>query len=578
MTPQETQAVDRQKRLEEKLKVHIQREYDLGEKVITLLKQKKQLEERLQEQQKAKEQLEQQLADMSTVKEDVEQQFLETKTTLQAQQHTLKTRSRMILQEEEQSREKLGELHRQIAELQGELLFLDAQKGEEQQELAKRIVQLQKKEQVQQQKLRKIVEQRDEVEKRLHLIIKKYNRLAGAYKKEKHAHEQRLEALNQEQINRDARIELLRDEQKLNEETLLKEIEALREEKSELEAKLQRHEQENPTPGWSHDENLLQVIERQNRYIQELKDKAHQRSTMLRTENETLRAEMEDLASTQEKVKWENQMLENSLKDLQSDLAEYMSLKHKFDAVQREKEKFEKTFQRRLQLFDEQPTENLQQVVMFRSDEKTEAIHEEMPPKASFFSRIWHWIFYGRKSLFGWLNMANPRLLNVVLIVVAVLLIFSILQLIPWQYMRIGKRETVRAVSTTALDNQKMAETSGAPEMTASEKQTPFRSVRAKSKASAPSKKITQIEPVVTPSPELTVTPISKPTGTPAKTPGKKNGINRVQTLVSARHAPRITVFLSQQNAQQAFSPSFEFPTIQNNRIVRRHREQKQRI
>ncbi|GAK52615.1 hypothetical protein U14_03867 [Candidatus Moduliflexus flocculans] len=573
MTPQETQAVDRQKRLEEKLKVHIQREYDLGEKVITLLKQKKQLEERLQEQQKAKEQLEQQLADISSVKEDVEQQFLETKTTLQAQQRTLKTRSRMILQEEEQSREKLGELHRQIAELQGELLFLDAQKGEEQQELAKRIVQLQKKEQVQQQKLRKIVEQRDEVEKRLHLIIKKYNRLAGAYKKEKHAHEQQLEALNQEQINRDARIELLRDEQKLNEETLLKEIEALREEKSELEAKLQRHEQENPTPGWSHDENLLQVIERQNRYIQELKDKAHQRSTMLRTENETLRAEMEDLASTQEKVKWENQMLENSLKDLQSDLAEYMSLKHKFDAVQREKEKFEKTFQRRLQLFDEQPTENLQQVVMFRSDEKTEAIHEEMPPTASFFSRIWQRIFHGRKSLFGWLNMANPRLLNVVLIVVAVLLIFSILQLIPWQYMRIGKREAVR----TTLDSQKIANTPGVSEMTGSEKQTP-------SAASAPSKAITQIEPVVTPSPartrtpELTASPTAKPTEPPAKTPGKKNGINRVEMLVSAKYAPRITVFLSQQNAQQAFSPSFEFQTIQNNRIVRRHREQKQRI
>ena len=52
-TPQNVLTAERQKMLEEKLKVHIQREYDLGEKVIGLLKQKKQLEETLQEQQTA---------------------------------------------------------------------------------------------------------------------------------------------------------------------------------------------------------------------------------------------------------------------------------------------------------------------------------------------------------------------------------------------------------------------------------------------------------------------------------------------------------------------------------------------
>ena len=568
MTPQDTQAIDRQKRLEEKLKVHIQREYDLGEKVISLLKQKKQLEERLHEQQQAQGQLEQQLAELSTVKQDVEQQFLETQTTLHAQQRTLKTRSRMILKEEEHSREQLDALHRQIAELQGELLALDAQKSEEQEELGKRIAQLQRKEQAQQQKLRKIVEQRDEVEKRLRLIIKKYNRLAGAYKQEKKAHEEQLDALNQEQINREARIELLRDEQKLNEETLLKEIEALREEKSELEAKLQQQEQENPTPAWAHDENLLQVIERQNRYIQELKDKAHQRSTMLRAENDTLRVEMEELASAQEKVTWENQMLENSLKDLQSDLAEYMSLKQKFDEVQRKKETFEKTFQRRLRLFEEQPEAERDESATFQSDEKTEVIHEDAPPTTTFFGRIWQRLFHGKHSFFSWMNMANPRLLNVVLIVIALLLILSIVRLIPWEYMHIGK-QAARPAETT----QSLSET---PDDASAK-------VRAKPEAASP-QKVTRIEPVLTPSlaktptPKLMASPTAKPTPAAAKTPGKKNAAERRKARAPLRQPPRIEVLLSQQDAQQAFSPSLKSPTIHNNSILRRHHAQKQQI
>ncbi len=588
MMPQNVQAVERQKRLEEKLKVHIQREYNLGEKVIALLKQKKELEGQLLEQRNAQGHLEQELAEISMAKQDVEQQFLETQTTLQAQQRTLKTRSRMILQDEEHSRETLDELHRQIAELQGELLFLDAQKGEEHTELAERIAALQRKEQVQQQKLRKIVEQRDEVEKRLRLIIKKYNRLAGAYKQEKRTHEQQLEALNQEQIHQEARIELLCDEQKVNEETLQKEIEALREEKSELEAKLQCHEQENPTPAWSHDENLLQVIERQNRYIEELKDKAHQRSTMLRTENDTLRTEMDDLASAQEKVKWENHMLENSLKDLQSDLAEYMSLKHKFDEVQREKEKFEKTFQRRLRLFDEQPAVEHEEVATFRNDEKTEAIQEETE-SATFFGRLWQRLFHRKNGFFGWMNMANPRLLNAVLIVIAILLSVSIIQLIPWQYMQIGKREAMRPAQTTQSVGQNEVQPPHMLENADTQAQTPPAvatppAVRVKPAASAPSKKVARIKPAVTPSsaktptPTLTASPKPKRTPPVVKTPGKKNAVKRPQASASLRQPARIDVSLSQHEAQRAFSPSDESPTIHNNSILRRHHQQKQNI
>lgn len=434
-TPQNVLTAERQKMLEEKLKVHIQREYDLGEKVIGLLKQKKQLEETLQEQQTAHAKLEGELAEIAAQKNEAEQNFSDAQKSLHEQQRTLKSRSRLIQQDEEQSRGTLEQLHRQIDALREELQSMDSQKQTEQAQLAEKIIRLQRKEQAQQQKLHQLVTHRDEVEKRLAFVVKKYKRLALLQKQQKKQHEQQLESLYQEQIHREARIELLRDEQKVNEEALLKEIETLKEEKAALQAKLGQQDESGAPTTWANDENLLQVIERQNQYIQELKDKAHQRSVMLREENDALRKEMDDLASSQDKVKWENHLLETSLKDLQSDLTEYMNLKQKFDAVQREKENFEKTFQRRLRLFEEQ-----QEAAPVKVARELPAA-TEIIPAAERPGTFRHWL---RRGLFSWMNMGNPRLLNAVLFALAMFLAFWIYQMIPWRYMQIGKPTAAR--------------------------------------------------------------------------------------------------------------------------------------
>ena len=434
-TPQNVLTAERQKMLEEKLKVHIQREYDLGEKVIGLLKQKKQLEETLQEQQTAHAKLEGELAEIAAQKNEAEQNFSDAQKSLHEQQRTLKSRSRLIQQDEEQSRGTLEQLHRQIDALREELQSMDSQKQTEQAQLAEKIIRLQRKEQAQQQKLHQLVTHRDEVEKRLAFVVKKYKRLALLQKQQKKQHEQQLESLYQEQIHREARIELLRDEQKVNEEALLKEIETLKEEKAALQAKLGQQDESSAPTTWANDENLLQVIERQNQYIQELKDKAHQRSVMLREENDALRKEMDDLASSQDKVKWENHLLETSLKDLQSDLTEYMNLKQKFDAVQREKENFEKMFQRRLHLFEEQ-----QEAAPMKVARELPAA-TEIIPAAERPGTFRHWLRHG---LFSWLNMGNPRLLNAVMFALAIFLAFWIYQMIPWRYMQIGKPTAAR--------------------------------------------------------------------------------------------------------------------------------------
>ncbi len=49
------------------------------------------------------------------------------------------------------------------------------------------------------------------------------------------------------------------------------------------------------------------------------------------------------MLDSQEKMKWENQMLETSLKGLQTDLAEYMQLQKRFEEVQREKKHSKKS-------------------------------------------------------------------------------------------------------------------------------------------------------------------------------------------------------------------------------------------
>ena len=179
--------------------------------------------------------------------------------------------------------------------------------------------------------------------------------------------------------------------------------------------------------------------------------------------------------------------------------------------------------------------------------------------------------------------MANPKLLNVVLIVIAILLMLSIVRLIPWEYMHIGK-QTTRSAETDQSLNQEMAEMPEALDAATSQPPDDASAKVDAKPAAAPSRKVTQIEPVLTPlsvktpAPKLTASPTAKPTPAAAKTPGKKNAAERRKARASLRQPPRIEVFLSRQDAQQAFSSSIAFPTIHDNSILRRHHTQKQQI
>jgi len=442
-TSQDPQDYQREKMLKEKLKTHIQREFNLGEKVISLLKQKKQLEESLQDQRNAQTALEKELEKINKGKKSIEQKFLQAQQELQEKQQKLKTRSRIIIEDEENSRETLEQLRQKIGVLQGQLDVVDAKKVEEKKRLIRNIQKLRQKEKLQSQKLQKISHQRDTVESRLHSAVKKYKHLATVYHRDKKQHEQQLETLYQEQFNREARIELLRDEKHINEENLLKEIESLKQAKTELEGKLEHLQQQASPDSWAVDSDLLQVIEKQNQYIQELKEKARKRSAILKEENETLRKEMETIADTQEKVKWENQMLESSLKDLQADLAEYLQLRDKFEAVQQEKENFEKLFQRRLQFLEHYEEEG--QTSQSSQSDSTERIVEEQTDRDESFQNgedlgdqksFLKKIFPKKHRLMGWLSMSKPKLLTAFLVLLMVALSIQIYRLIPWRYLR----------------------------------------------------------------------------------------------------------------------------------------------
>ena len=581
--PQDSQDIQKQKILEKKLKTHIQREFSLGEKVISLLKQKKQLEESLVEQQEAQTKLENDLEVMLKSKKTVERKFLQTQKTLQEKQHKLKTRSRIIIEDEENSRETLERLHQKIEILQGQLNTVDTQKIEEKKRLIQNLQKLRQKEKFQRQKLQKIVEQRDTTEKRLRSVVKKYKQLSRKYHHGKNQHEQQLETLYKEQINREARIELLRDEKHINEENLLKEIESLKQAKAELEEKLKQVEKQDSSTSWAFDSDLVQVIEKQNQYIQELKEKARKRSTILKTENETLRKEMESMLNDQEKAKWENQMLESSLKGLQTDLAEYMQLKNKFEEVQKEKEDFEKLFQRRLQFFDDRDSEtHPTQVIsaespseeLIKQKEGTQELQKTRREKTDkhFFKRL----FPTKNRLMEWLNISKPRLLNAFLVILVIAIAIAIYHLIPWRYMWPMKVSRTQEAILEPLElpvvNTWESEGTLSPERQPVKKSQPAKSPRllaAKPPTKQPEK--TSLPPKV---------PVAKSSSRekrtklasqipPAPPPAKKlkGGSVRAGNIVVQLSPTQAKRFLSQEKDP--------FPTIENNSILRRHHQQK---
>ena len=584
-TPQHSQDELKQKVLEDKLKTHIQREFTLGEKVISLLKQKKELEKSLREQQCAQQKLEEELHTLGQSKQHVERKYHESEKALQERQSRLKTRSRIIIEDEEQSRENLEHLQSTIQELQRQLKTVDAQKIEEKKLLVQKLRKLRHREKLQQQKLGKIVQQRDMVERRLRSVVKKYKQLSSAYHKEKKQHETQLEQVHKEQVNREARIELLRDEKHLNEESLLKEVESLKQAKAELEAKLARVEQKNPGTSWALDADLLQVIEKQNQYIQELKDKAHQRSTFLRGENDSLREEMEALSTSQEKVKWENQMLESSLKDLQADLAEYIQLKHKFDEVQKEKEDFEQLFQRRLRFFEDRETgedngagtpEEPIGTHEAASEDPGQELDASQKAALPFFKRV----LPTKSRLIDWLNVSKPKLFLAVVALLIIVLTVQLFRLIPWRYihpLRISETvEPVELPQTPELDALDLEGRRRPPEPQSSK----VRRI-AELSASAATRRNGPVASVEAPVKEsssqeqpATAAPIAKQA---PRISSRKHPFKSLAQPIKTRPTHILVQLTSLYPSNVPLQSQTPFPTIENNSILRRHYEQKRR-
>ena len=343
---------DQQQLLEERLKVHIKREFDLGEKVISLLKQKKTLETNLQEQLTTKEALEQKLEAILASKRAIEQKFSQIQRELREQQKALRRRSRRIIETEEGSREDLKLLREEIHQLKEQLEILDIQKVEEHVQLSNKIQELCDQESHLKQELQKISYQKEVVEEELNHTVEKFQELSGAHEREKTQYEQQIEVFQRKQSHLEIRIAHLLDEQKRNEHKLQQEIDTLKLSKAELEEKVEHLQHQPPEIVEQPDPELWQIIAQKEQSLRDLKEKAHQRSTRLRAENENLKKEVKSMLSAQEKITWENQMLESSLKGLQHDLAEYIQLKRKFEEAQKEKSHFEESFYQKIKFFE----------------------------------------------------------------------------------------------------------------------------------------------------------------------------------------------------------------------------------
>ena len=571
-TPHESHEAQRKHVLEEKLKQHIQREFSLGEKVISLLKQKKGLEADLRQQQQTRAMLENKLEEMISSKEAFEQKYQQIHQELEDQQHRLRSRSQLILENEEDSRQNLQELRQTIVTLEQQLENVDQQKVEDQKRLVRQIQHLRRKEHEQSKHLHQISRQRGLIEKRLHELARKYQQLLHSYQQDKQQHEQQLDAVFREQIKQEAHVEDLLEQHKENEVKLEQEVADLKISKAQLEEQLQQIKQQVSLKTQEGDADLLRVIEKQQRYIEEFKEKAHQRSAILRTENEAMRQEMEAMLETQEKMKWENQMLESSLKSLQTDLTEYIQLQKRFEEVQREKESFEEKFHRKIQFLEEQPEEseqemNTQAVPQGRPKrtaeerilqvQKQETLSKAEELKRSLKSRIVEWF-----------SFSHDTLLNAALVLVALILAIQIARLIPWEYLWPSPSSQTKQVRLSSQEEFPRLEDR-----------------RGKSPVFAPQ--------------EATSTPLKKEAMTVDK-PERPSAKNREEALSTLRQAQDATDASSQPQPQVKTQPSpppvtssivvklipeqahrfpsqsdVPLPTPENNSILRRHNEQK---
>lgn len=577
-TPKHSRNDQKKHVLEEKLRDHIQREFSLGEKVISLLKQKKELEANLQQQQQQRDLLEKNLEEILKGKEAFEQKFLTIQQELQEQQQRLRSRSHLIFENEENSRHTLKELRQKIALLENQLGAVDQQKVER---LLRQIQHLRQKEHEQSQQLHKTSHQRDVIEKRLHELAQNYQRLSQSYEHEKQEHERQLDLLFQEQVNQESQVEQLLEQYKQNEEKLQQEIIELKISKTQLEDQLNRMKQQATLVSKEQEADLLRVIEKQQLYIEESREKAHQRSTILRTENETLRKEMESMLDSQEKMKWENQMLETSLKGLQADLSEYIQLQKRFEEVQREKETFEEKFHRKIQFLQERREESEQtpSVQQLSESRAKLSVKEQQQNGRKSKKRV----LPGeekrsfKSKLLKWFSFSHDKLLNTVMVIIALILAIQILCLIPWEYLGLFSHSRSEQIKTTPqaerspLDDQSEEPVVFAPIENETEKTDSMPVVSDKRQATSVKKQGEGEagEESTLPPPSI----IFEKTRSPDTLPTPR--LPEQTSFTRPRPANIVVKLFPEQIHRFPSQPPMPLPTSDNNSILRRHYKQK---
>jgi hypothetical protein len=583
--PQDIQA-QQQHLLKEKLKVHIKRELELGEKVISLLKQKKELEANLQGQLYTKADLEKKLEETATSKKTLEQEFLQIQRELQEKQKSLRKRSQRIAETEEGSKEDLKGLQQELVHSQQQLEILDTQKVTEQAKLSKKIKALSTQETHLKHALQQISSQKEEVEQELQDAMQKLQELGTLHNTQQKKYQQQIQVLQHERADLETRISKLREDHQKNEQKLLQEVESLRMSKAQLEEKVAQLKQQSTDEAQDRDAELLQVIEKQDRFIQELKEKAHQRSTILRTENETLKQKLDDSVASHEKMTWESRMLESSFQGLQRDLVEYIQLKNQFEQAQRNKEPFEDALYKKITFFEERyvATQKTQPAPPPNRPQKDNRPYEQpVPPGPSISAKslVADEERKGSKPFRAVWNGLGARFVLVATTLCAVILAIAAYMQFPSYTVPIQNARVVLTLPEGLFEQAIPAGIDVFPAVGNAEQHQEQREVPTPS--TVPAKK--PAVPVEKPSPKpvkTAPTPVPRADASDktkarnvAEPPTKEAGKPKANQPKPPERPVEIVVQLPQLSGRLLPEKSSSFPTIENNIVLRRHHEQK---
>jgi predicted nucleic acid-binding Zn-ribbon protein len=583
--PQDIQA-QQQHLLKEKLKVHIKRELELGEKVISLLKQKKELEAHLQEQLSTKTDLEKKLAETATSRKTLEQEFLQLQRELQEKQKSLRKRSQRIAETEEGSKEDLKGLQQELAHLQQHLEILDTQKVTEQLKLSKKIKALSTQETHLKRALQQISSQKNEVEQELQDAMQKLQELGTLHDTQQKKYQQQIQVLQHERTDLETRISRLREEYQKNERKLLQEVESLKLSKVQLEEKVAQLKQQSTDEAQDRDAELLQVIEKQDRFIQELKEKAHQRSTMLRTENATLKQKLEDSVASHEKMTWESRMLESSFQGLQRDIVEYIQLKNQFEQAQHNKEPIEDALYQKITFFEERyvETQKTQQTLSpnhLQKDNRPSEQPLQPEPSSRAKSPVADEERKDRKPFHAVLNGLGAKfVLAVTTLCTLILAIAAYMQFpsytVPTQSARVVLTLPEGLFEQAIPAGIEVFPVFGNAEQSQNHRETAAPSPVAAKKPEAPVEKPSPqpVKPVPTPVPRADTSDKMKAHNV-EKLPTKEVGKPKKTQAKPPERPVEIVVQLPQLSGRLLPEKSPSFPTIENNIVLRRHYEQK---